>query len=429
MFNLFKDSDTKFSWSWKWILIGSLTLSLFPPLGVGSFFLALINIWKQEYKSFFQHPLTWSWGIFSIWLIITSILANNPGEAFLGLANLLPFIALFIAFRTVIIKSEQLFLLAWLIISSSIPIVILGLGQLYLGWHSPPFLPPLIGWTLRINGVPEGRMSSVFIYANLLTLYLLISLIFTMGLMVNTYQNSHKLSNKKANLLLVYLATVLLFDVIGLILTNSRNGWAIAIFACIAFAVYLSWYWLIGIVIMISTGIAWASFGNLPGQTLMRKIIPSYFWIRLSDQLYDDRPIETLRITQWRFCLNMIKERPLWGWGLRNFTPLYEAKTNLYLGHPHNIFLMFSAETGIVGVVLLSTIMGWILWQGIKTVRYFSKKNNPQNKLILFTYLTAFGAYILFNCLDVTMFDLRLNLLGWFLLACISGISDKVNYN
>lgn len=83
-----------------------------------------------------------------------------------------------------------------MLIFSSIPIVILGLSQLYLGWYSPDFLPPLIGWTLRINGVPEGRMSSVFIYANLLAIYLLITLILSLGLWINCYQNRPKIGKK-----------------------------------------------------------------------------------------------------------------------------------------------------------------------------------------------------------------------------------------
>lgn len=195
--NWLKHPISRLNWAWQWIAIGTLILPLFPIFGGLSFFLALINIWKREFKGILHHPLTWSWGFFSIWLIITSCFAYKPGEAFLGLANFLPFIALFLAFRWIIRDSQQLFLLAWLTIFSSIPIVILGLNQLFLGWQSPQFLPPLIGWTLRANGVPEGRMSSVFIYANLLTLYLLITLILSIGLWINSYQNSEKIAKKK----------------------------------------------------------------------------------------------------------------------------------------------------------------------------------------------------------------------------------------
>lgn len=175
---------------------------------------------------------------------------------------------------------------------------------------------------------------------------------------------------------------------------------------------------------MATSVICWASFGNLPGQHLIRKIVPNYFWARLSDEIYT-RPIETLRVTQWRFCLKMTKDRPVFGWGLRNFSPLYEAKYNLFLGHPHNLFLMFSAETGILGVFCLSAIIAWIFWQAINTLNNLSKNNQKQAQLILFTYLIAFSACGLFNCFDVSIFDLRINSLSWFLLACISGFKEK----
>jgi hypothetical protein len=45
-----------------------------------------------------------------------------------------------------------------------------------------------------------------------------------------------------------------------------------------------------------------------------------------------------------------------------------------------------------------------------------------QNRLILFTYLVTFGGCILFNLLDVTIFDFRVNLLGWLLLSAICGV-------
>lgn len=422
-FPTIKHPISRLNWAWKCIVIGTLILPLFPSLGELSFGLALISIWKQEFKHIIKQPLTLGLGFFSLWLIITCFFAYKPGEAFLGLANFLPFIGLFLAFRFVIRETQQLLLLGWLIILPAIPIVLLGLSQLYLGWYSPKFLPPIIGWTLRINGVPEGRMSSVFIYANLLAIYLLIVLIISFGLWINNYQNLTKnLPQKRLNL--IFLSTVIFFDIIGLILTHSRNGWAIALLAFIVFSLYLNWYWLTGLITFIITIVSGASFGDLPGQEIMRKIVPAYFWKRISDEMYQNRPLETLRITQWRFCLKMTGDRPLFGWGLRNFTPFYELEKGVYLGHPHNLFLMFSAETGVFGILSLLAIVGFIFFQAIQTLKNLAKNNQKEAHLILFTYLITFSACTLFNCLDVSIFDLRINTISWFLLACISGVSS-----
>jgi O-antigen ligase len=425
-FKNFKLSKYSLNLAWKWIVIGLIILPLIPSLGELSLGLALISIWLREYKHLIHHPLTWSLGLFSLWLIITSYFAYQPREAFLGLANVLPFFALFMAFRLVIRQVKQLFIIAWLIILLSIPIVIIGLGQLFLGWSIPELLSAIIGWRLVAQGIPEGRMSSVFIYANILAIYLLIVFILSLGLWFNSYQICQKKGNREIILKLIFLSIVVILNAIGLVLTSSRNAWAIALFACVIFAIYLSWYWLIGLVTLVVSSVFWASFGPIPGQELMRKIIPAYFWERLSDKMYQDRPLATLRTTQWHFCWEMTGDRPWLGWGLRNFSPLYKAETGIYLGHPHNLFLMFSAETGIGGVLCLSAIVGWVFFQALKAINQLSKNNRQEAQLILFTYVVAFGSCVLFNLFDVTIFDLRVNTMGWLLLACISGVSASV---
>ncbi len=413
------------SWSWKFIVIGITTFFLFPPIGSLSFFLALIIIGKQEYKTILKNNLTKIFCLFSIWLIVTSFLAYKPTEAFLGLANFLPFIALFLTFQVIIKNLDQLFLIAWLIVYPSIPIVFLGLGQLYFNWNTPTLFNNISGWELILNGYPEGRMSSIFSYANLLTLYLLISLTLTIGLSINFWQNNQKLLKKNAYFLsIMYLFSIFVADVVGLVLTNSRSGWAIAIIIFIIFGIYVGWYWLVAIITAVIGMIAIASFGNFRGQNLMRKIIPAYFWQRLTDENYQ-RPVETLRLTQWKFAVKMTIDKPIFGWGLRNFSPLYETQNNIYIGHPHNIFLMLSSETGIIGLLGISSIISLIFYQTINTLNNLRINNNKKAQLILFTYLIAFTSCILFNCFDSSIFDLRMNTTGWFLLACLSGFNQK----
>jgi O-antigen ligase len=117
------------------------------------------------------------------------------------------------------------------------------------------------------------------------------------------------------------------------------------------------------------------------------------------------------------------------GWGLRNFTPLYEGKMHLWLGHPHNLLLMLTAETGIPATLLFCGLISWVLAQGVLLLRVWSDVEPPedrfhrhQDKLIFFTYLVAFAGCILFNLLDVTIFDVRINTLGWLLLSAICGV-------
>jgi len=68
-------------------------------------------------------------------------------------------------------------------------------------------------------------------------------------------------------------------------------------------------------------------------------------------------------------------------------------------------------------------IIGKILWQGIMTLISF--KSSQDQGIILFSYLMVFLSFIVFNLFDVSIFDLRLNILGWIILAAISGVREK----
>ena len=338
-----------------------------------------------------------------------------------------PFFLLFAALSILIQQPSQLRRLAWLFVLPSLPIIILGIGQMYANWS----IPNILGWRLIAQGVPSGRMSSIFIYANFLAIYLVIVLNLGLGLWIAAYQNwCSERKNKQPVWILVFLTLILISSTIALVLTSSRNAWGIAILGAIAFALYLGWRWLVYAVVTAAGVIGWASFGPSFGRTWLRQLVPTYLWMRLADENYI-RPVETLRITQWQFCWDLIQQRPFTGWGLRNFTPLYQEKMNVWLGHPHNLFLMLTSETGIVGMLFLSAIVGWVMMRGLLIVslnNYRSKSDGAKStdllgdRLILFTYIIAFTSCILFNLLDVTIFDIRINTMGWILCSAITGI-------
>ncbi len=416
---------------WNCAQVGLFLFPWFPTVALVSVGLSLLGLWKQQYCIMAQRPINWVLAILSGWLIITCCFANNRSEAFLGLANLLPYFLFFATFSTLFQSISQLRHLAKILVVGSFPVALLGFGQLFFGWAGSKELEGAIGWAMTPGGNPLGRMSSVFMYANILAAYLQMVFILGLGLWVETFQTSRQRRNTWRGSLLVLLWSILVVgNAIALVLTNSRNVWAIAVLACLTFALYLGWRWLVLGVTAAASTILWASFGPKFGRHWLRSIVPAFFWARLSDQLYPNRPIAQLRSTQWHFAWSMTQERPWMGWGLRNFTPLYEAKMHLWLGHPHNLLLMLMAETGIPATLLFCGSIGWILAQGVLLLTIWSDSVPPadrdqrhQDRLILFTYLIAFAGFILFNLLDVTLFDLRVNTLGWLLLSAICGVA------
>ncbi len=396
-----------------------LLLPLFPAMGAVGLFVLSIKIWQLDYRQIIANRLNQGLGILAILLIVSSIFAEHSQAAWLGLANFLPFFWLFTALRELIKKPTQLRQLAWILILPSLPIVSLGFGQILAAWDTPPWLESILGWGLVPQGVPTGRMSSVFIYTNFLAIYLAIAFILALGLWLETLLVWRQRAPQKSLWTLLLLTIILLVDISGLVLTSSRNAWGLAVIGFMAYALYMGWRWLVWGVVGGVAVIFWASFVPNYGGTQLRAIVPAFFWARLSDRLYD-RPVETLRITQWQFCLDLIRQRPLFGWGSRNFTLLYEAKSGYWFGHPHSLFLMLGVETGILATLLLIGIVGTIMYRASLLLLNWS---NDGSKLIYFSYLVAFSGCILFNLSDVTIFDLRVNTIIWILLSAISGLA------
>jgi O-antigen ligase len=414
--------------AWDCFQVGLFLYPCLPIIGIIELLLAVALVWKLEYRIIIQRPINKGFAILSLWLIITSCFANNPAEAFLGLANFVPYFLVFAAYSYLIQSPAQLRQIAQIIVVGSLPVIILGFGQLFLGWSGLAELQPISGWILEAKGNPPGRMSSVFMYANILAAYLQMVFILGLGLWIEAFQNWRRKGNKFLFQLL-FLSVVVPVNAIALILTDSRNVWGNALLACLAFAVYLGWRWIVLVVTAIASSIIWASFGLDPSRQWLRQIIPAFFWARLTDELYPDRPVALMRKTQWQFTWWMTQQRPWMGWGLRNFTPLYQAKMQLWLGHPHNLFLMLTAETGIPATLLLCGLISWILAQFVLIIRVWpdvalspTKSQWNQDQLMLFTYLLVFAGFTLFNLLDVTLFDLRVNTFGWLFLAAICGM-------
>jgi len=402
-----------------------LLLPFSTLLGIVGTLVAVTIVWRSRFHQFIKQPITWGLALLSVLLILSAIVADSPADAYLGLFNFLLFFFGFVGLCELIQSPDQLRRLAWLMVIPSLPVSLIGLGQMALGWLGfRQVLNIQIGWivvqaTIDPNGTPPGRMSANFFYANVLANYLIITFVLALGLAIAAIQQQRR--GEK-----VWLLTTLIFSGIALILTNSRNGWAIAAAACLVLAIYLGWRWLVVAVGLLITLVLGAAFAPPPLQAGLRTIVPKFFWARLTDQMFPNRPVPTLRSTQWHFAWHLTQERPWLGWGLRSFRLLYLQETGFVLGHPHNFVLMMLCETGIPATLLLFGLVGYMMTQAsLMLIR--SRTSNvltAQNQLLLFSFVVAFMSNLVFNLFDVTFFDARLNLMGWLLLAGVWGVTS-----
>ena len=456
---------------WNYAQLGLLIFPLSPFFGAVGIVLASLGTWIAQYRTIIRRPLNWGFALLSVLLIITAGFAYDKTAAFLGLFNFLPYFIVFAGFNALIQTPAQLRQLSWILVFSSLPVVILGFGQLFLDWSIKiRILWFVVEWDIEPGGQPLGRMASIFMYANILAGYLMIVFILGLGLWVESYrrirgqinskfkiQNSKlgvssssrpstpsslsadlnskfKIQNSKLgvsssspHLTLLFLTMAVIANFVALILTDSRNAWAIAIFACLAYTLYEGWRILVAGVAGIATSVLLAAFAPSPVAQLFRKVVPAFFWARLNDQMYPDRPVALLRKTQWQFALSLAGQRPWTGWGLRNFTLLYQAKMDVWLGHPHNLFLMVFAETGFPTALLFCGLLVWIFIAGVQLLRKSQHIEEAEDKLIFFSYLLVFVCWVLFNTADVSLFDFRLNTLSWLLFSAISGVAYRYN--
>ncbi len=349
--------------------------------------------------------MNWGFALLSGWLILTASLSVDLTTSYLGLFNFIPFFICFAALSLLIQTPQQLRRIAQIFVLASIPVSLIGFAQFFLQWGgNPSLLGGLIQWSIDSAGNPPGRMSSVFTYATVLASYNVIIFVLSIGLWM--VQKSR------------WIVAAGSLNAIALLLTNSRNAWGLAVAACLAFALYQGWRLIVAGVAGIAGIALGAAFAPTPIADGLRVIVPRFFWARLNDQMYSDRPVAQLRSTQWKFAESLTEQRPITGWGLRTFEQLYQAKMQYTIHHPHNLLLMMLAETGIPGAVLLFGLVGWIMAQGILYFRQLK-----QDKTLYFTILLTFTACTAFSFLDVTLFDARINLMGWILLAGLWGLT------
>jgi O-antigen ligase len=121
-----------------------------------------------------------------------------------------------------------------------------------------------------------------------------------------------------------------------------------------------------------------------------------------------------VRLYQWQETLDMLKDHSLLGVGLDNyqnaFAP-YQKTTGIEIfKYPHNIFLNFWSELGLLGLISIF----WLMIIFFKTT-LLSIFNNP-NRLIYLGLLAGFITLLIHGLVDVPFFKNDLAVLWWLII-------------
>lgn len=242
------------------------------------------------------------------------------------------------------------------------------------------------------NSVEPKRAISFFIHPNFYALWcapLLAFLLPDLGLRVKNFKKDW--------------VKILLWTIggAGLILSLSRSGWlglGIAILVYLIIAADKKIRKLAGIIMVVLV--------------IVIISIPNLRW-RFALPLYGEKSAVS-RLSLWNTGLKGIKESPLFGLGLTGFSQNWErlnTDPGLTEPHnfPHNIFLNFWVETGILGLFSFIGLLWLFIYQGLK-----SRQNIFKLGVSLFLITMVFQGLI-----DNPYFKNDLSIIFWIIMSLI----------
>lgn len=388
------------------ILLGCLlVLPYFSYLALGG--LVLFLFWSIKHRPRALGSLLYSqgWLWLSLGLVFNVLMSYAPGESALQVLNFIPFFALYAAIVLAITNFQEplrvLHRWALGLVLASLPISLRSAVEFYFNaptsierWQGSPWLD----W-LYLQPSYGHRADSVFGHPNVLANYLVIILGLGLGLIMY-YLRHHKRAPE-----LPWLYGAVFLVLIGIFCSGSRNGLLIAGFLLLIFGWYMRRNRFIAL-----TGLG----------ALTAMFLGVLAWGVGDRSLLEAFQAATLRVDLWQISSEMIDDHPWIGIGLGTFkfqyVP-YSVPDYKYIAHPHNLVLMFASELGIPVAILFLSIVGLIVFRGVKAL--LAGSASDPTRLILAPYYLGFAGIMGFAMFDLTFYDSRVNVLGWLMLAVI----------
>jgi O-antigen ligase len=417
--DLFTLSEPKLKLTWLLFLSGIIALPYTTlgaiPIAVGLFLIIRLNL-AEIRTARLNLILTF----LSVAILLISLLSVDYLESLVFTVNIFPFFVFFASYQYLFKHPDTLRKLAWIIVVASVPIVVIGFGQLWGGWNIDLKAGSAQVLDIHRFGMPLGRMSSIFYHANALANYLQLVFTLCMGLCLDIYSNQNhneQISKPKLYFLSCYFVVTLL----ALVLTSARTGWIVTVLSIVAMIIYQKWYLILATIALLISLIFGAAYAPDPAKTGLRQVVPSYFWARITDEMYPNRPTADTRESIFQFAGQLIAEKPWSGWGLQTFGNLYRARTGLYINHPHNLLLSLSYGLGVPITIFLIIVMGYIFYIAVRG--FHCLPNRWQSaRTIIFSYIVAAIGSIVMNMTDITIFVLPLNVIFWSILMAVYAI-------
>ncbi|MFO7627962.1 MAG: O-antigen ligase family protein [Prochlorococcaceae cyanobacterium] len=368
--------------------------------------------------SVWRDPVNWLLLLVALLMMLGCFNAYSGWLAWVGLGNWLPFFWGFWGFQVYLTTPAARRRAGLWLLAGTVPVVVTGLGQMLLGWSGPfEALGGAIIWHLDAGGKPEGRLSGLFDYANITGTWLALAVPFALAALLQP----QRCWPRRLTALLLLAATLA-----ALYGTDSRNAWGAAVLALPLVIGPASRLWLLPLLLLALLPVALASLPSIPSflQDPARALVPEGIWERLSDSKYGGRRrMASTRLGQWTVAIGLIAERPWLGWGAAAFSVIYPLRTGLWHGHTHNLPLDLAISHGWpVALLLVALVLGLL----IRAARLGMAAGSPHNPEASFerAWWAAALVLVLLHATDIPMYDSRINVAGWVLLAGLRAVGS-----
>ena len=345
--------------------------------------------------------------------------------ATLDLFNWIPLFVLFISSQYYLKSNKQRYLFSKHLISGTIPVLISCILQYWFNLYGP--FKTFYGLIVIFNKelTPSLGVSGLFSNANYTGMWLTISLPILFLLIFKT---------EKFNYQKIILFIILTFTIYIIFLTVSRNALAgflstaLLIFGIKKFLFFVLFIFLI----YLSFGIL-EPFINLKNLNLFGEFQMQYLISKLNPKNISSL-IEITRVKIWINTINLILQKPLFGFGAATFPIVFYNLSSLNIQHSHNIFLQLAFDYGIPIAISLTLFIILLFWKSM--INIFRTKDIDDSFLFNKCWLASCLVAILNNINDITYYDGKISTLIWIFLAglkCIfnetKNIKNKAGFN
>ena len=403
--------------------LGILLLAAAPVLSISFLiFSAIVASFTSE-ENYFKDKYNYPFLIISFLMILNCILlywsdkvinSIQITNAWIGLLNWIPLFWCFWSFQKYLYSKKLRTNAAKLLIIGSIPVLMSGFFQYFLGIYGPfRFLNNLIIWYQRPLGQENG-VTGLFNNQNYAGAWLCILLPLCFGFLLR----------RNKNILKKFLISLISLKFIYMIvLTSSRNA-ILSIFIAIFLFTRSIKKKLFSLLTLISLLyiVKLLPLTTLNNQNNIFNFIP-FELIKKTSINNIHKLFYSPRLEIWSKSFELIKSNSLMGFGAGSFGSVYTQSNGEFSGiqHPHNLFIEIAFSHGIIPALILIGMFIYFIIISLKINQI--GLNTKAKELKLYrenldkAWIISFIIFFLIHIFDITYFDGRISIICWILLS------------